>query len=66
MKRLKARKLKDSEADYQELRLLRQRIYIAEQYRTYKINSDKEYRKELALIEQQVRVLEEKYGIDKD
>lgn len=66
MKRLKARKLKDSEADYQELRLLRQRIYIAEQYKTYKINSDKEYRKELALIEQQVRVLEEKYGIDKD
>ena len=66
MKRLKARKLKDSEADYQELRLLRQRIYIAEQYRTYKINSDKEYRKELALIEQQVRVLEEKYGIEKD
>ena len=66
MKRLKARKLKDSEADYQELRLLRQRIYIAEQYKTYRINSDKEYRKELALIEQQVRVLEEKYGIDKD
>ena len=66
MKRLKARKLKDSEADYQELRLLRQRIYIAEQYKTYKINGDKEYRKELALIEQQVRILEDKYGIDKD
>ena len=67
MKKLRARKLNDSEADYQELRLLRQRIYIAEQYRTYKINSDKEYQKELRDIASKVMALEAKYGInDKD
>ena len=67
MKKLRTRKLNDSEADYQELRLLRQRIYIAEQYRTYKINSDKEYQKELRDIASKVMALEAKYGInDKD
>ena len=67
MKKLRPRKLNDSEADYQELRLLRQRIYIAEQYRTYKINSDKEYQKELRDIASKVMALEAKYGInDKD
>lgn len=67
MKKLRARKLNDSEADYQELRLLRQRIYIAEQYRTYRINSDKEYQKELRDIVSIVMALEAKYGVnDKD
>ena len=45
-------------------RLLRQRIYIAEQYKTYKINSDKEYQKELRDIASKVMALEAKYGIN--
>ena len=67
MKKLRLKKLNDTEADYQELRLLRQRIYIAEQYRTYRINSEKEYQKELRDIASKVMALEAKYGInDKD
>lgn len=67
MKLLKGRRMTDGEADYQELRLLRQRIYIAEQYQTYRINSDKEYQKELRDIASKVMALEAKYGInDKD
>ena len=66
MKLLKGRRMTDSEQDYQELRLLRQMLYLAEQHKTYRLVTDDEYQKELKKIALKVKALEQKYGIDKN
>ena len=66
MKLLKGRRMTDSEQDCQELRLLRQMLYLAEQHKTYRMVTDEEYQKELKKIAMKVMALEQKYGIDKN
>lgn len=66
MKSLKNRKMNDAEKDYQELRLLRQMLYLAEQQKTYGINDEKQYIEELKKIAGKVAALEVKYGINKN
>lgn len=63
MKRLRFKKLSPSEEDKITLRLLRQRIYIAEQMRNTKAIKDNEYYEELKKIVKVVKMLEAKYEI---
>lgn len=58
--------MKDSERDYQELRLLRQMLYLAEQQKTYGISNKTQYEKDLRNIAAKVTALEVKYGINQD
>ena len=60
------RRFVPDEKDSQELRLLRQMIYLIEQNRTYELMSDDEYRLELEKVDMRVKALEEKYGTDTD
>ena len=61
-KMLKRRKLTDSEKDYQELRLLRQMLYLAEQQNTYRLVNESEYQNDLKKISARLDALERKYN----
>lgn len=61
MKILKNNKMTDTEKDSQELRLLRQMLYLAEQQNTYRLVSEDEYQNELKRISARLDTLERKY-----
>lgn len=64
IKFLKPKKLNKNESDGNALRILRQQITLNEQMKTYNLITDAEYQNNLIVISDNVRRLEQKYGLD--
>lgn len=64
IKFLKPKKLNKNESDENALRILRQQITLNEQMKTYNLITDAEYQNNLIVISDNVRRLEQKYGLD--
>lgn len=64
IKFLKQKKLNKNESDENALRILRQQITLNEQMKTYNLITETEYQNNLIVISDNVRRLEQKYGLD--